>query len=597
MHALAPIDILLFEGFCLDRRAGGLFRQDESGVSVPVIVGSRALDVLCVLIGGRGDVVSKNEIMASAWPGTVVEDNNLAVQISALRRVLDHGRSGGSCIQTVPGRGYRFVVPVRRVERVASPTSAPLTGNGSDGPIAARELLQRPGPEQTGRKLSAPTLRARVPIWGGALVALIGALALIGAIVAGKLPPWSGNTPPAPRFSIVVLPFNDLSHDRNQQYFADGITEDLTTDLSRIASSFVISRNTAFTYKDKPTNAKQIGRELGVRYVLEGSVQRSGTQVRVAAQLIDADTNAHLWAERFDGDTGDLFALQNEITGRIARSLDVALVKAEAARPTANPDAVDYMFRARAAAFGAPPTADRSLEVIGLYERALTLDPGSAEIRSRLAFAVVGRVHMQMSNNRTADIARAEGLLGPVPPNTAVAHWAKGQVLRAQDRIAEAISEYEAAIAIDRNLPGAYVNLAMSKLIAGSIEETIPLIEQAMRLSPRDPDPGYWYDWIGMTHLLLSRTDEAIVWLEKARSASPARPFTHARLAAAYGIKGEAKRAAAELAEARRLSGDPGTYSSIAHARANRNAMAPKTRALFEATYDVGLRKAGMAEE
>jgi adenylate cyclase len=129
---------------------------------------------------------------------------------------------------------------------------------------------------------------------------------------------------------------------------ADGIAEDLTTDLSQIAGMLVISRNTAFTYKDKPVNAKQIGRELGVRYVLEGSVRRSGNQLRVNVQLIDAETNAHLWAERFDRNTGDLFALQNEITSRIAIAVGGELVKAEAARPTDNPDALDYILRGRA---------------------------------------------------------------------------------------------------------------------------------------------------------------------------------------------------------------------------------------------------------
>ena len=158
----------------------------------------------------------------------------------------------------------------------------------------------------------------------------------------------------APRLSIVVLPFTNLSDDREQQYFADGITEDLTTDLSRIAGSFVISRNTAFTYRNKPIDTKQIGRELGVRYVLEGSVRRSGNQVRVNAQLIDAETDAHLWAERFDRDTGDLFALQNEITSRIAVALDLELVAAEAARPTEHPDALDYILRGRAAMLKPP---------------------------------------------------------------------------------------------------------------------------------------------------------------------------------------------------------------------------------------------------
>jgi len=152
-----------------------------------------------------------------------------------------------------------------------------------------------------------------------------------------------------PRLSIVVLPFANLSNDPEQQYFADGITEDLTTDLSRIAHSFVISRNTAFTYRNKPIDTKQIGRELGVRYVLEGSVRRSGNQVRVNAQLIDAERDAHLWAERFDGEMVELFALQNEITSRLANTLGVELIAAEAARPTEHPDALDYILRGRAA--------------------------------------------------------------------------------------------------------------------------------------------------------------------------------------------------------------------------------------------------------
>jgi TolB-like protein len=160
----------------------------------------------------------------------------------------------------------------------------------------------------------------------------------------------------APRLSIVVLPFINLSDDREQQYFADGITEDLTTDLSRLADMSIISRNTAFTYRNRPSDTKQIGRELGVRYVLEGSVQRSGNRVRVSAQLIDAETDTHLWADRLDRDAGDLFALQNEITSRLAVALNVELVGAEAARPTTQPDALDYILRARALYLGKVPT-------------------------------------------------------------------------------------------------------------------------------------------------------------------------------------------------------------------------------------------------
>ena len=398
--------------------------------------------------------------------------------------------------------------------------------------------------------------------------------------------------------SIVVLPFANLSNDPEQQYFADVITDDVTTDLSRVAHSFVISRSTAFTYRNKPIDTKQIGRELGVRYVLEGSVRRSGNQVRVNAQLIDAEADAHLWAEQFDGNIGDLFALQNAITSRIAIALDFAMVSAEAARPPANPDALDYMFRAHAAG-SKPPTPDSMAEVIGLLERALALDPGSAEGQIRLAATLTGRVLMQMSNTAAADIARAKHLLGQVSPDTALAHWAKGQLLREQYRYADAIPEYEAAIALDRNATHAYASLGQCKLLTGSLEEVVPLVNQAIRLSPRDPSLGYWYDLIGLTHLLQSRTEEAIVWLEKARTASPARPFIRGHLAAAYGIKGESERAAVELAEARRLSRIPDHYSSIARwkAAAQFSFGVPKIRALSEATFFAGLRKAGVPEE
>ena len=188
----------------------------------------------------------------------------------------------------------------------------------------------------------------------------------------------------APRLSIVVLPFTNLSNDSEQQYFADGMTEDLTTDLSRLAGMFVISRNTAFTYRNKPVNTRQIGRELGVRYVLEGSVRRSGNQVRVSAQLVDAETDAHLWAERFDRNMADLFALQNEITSRIAVALHLELISAEARRPIADLDALDYILHGRATWLKSR-SRDNYAEEISLFERALALDPGSVEAQSLLA--------------------------------------------------------------------------------------------------------------------------------------------------------------------------------------------------------------------
>ena len=335
---------------------------------------------------------------------------------------------------------------------------------------------------------------------------------------------WSPPPVAAPRLSIVVLPFTNLSDDREQQYFADGITEDVTTDLSRLANMFVISGNTAFTFRNRPVNTKQIGRELGVRYVLEGSVRRSGNQLRINAQLIDAATDAHLWAERFDRDTGDMFALQNEITSRIANTLGVELIAAEVARPTERPDALDYILRGRAAQLK-QKSQDSYAEPISMFEHALALDPQSVEARSRLAGSLAGRVLNGMTGSAAADLARAEGLVDQAmaaSPRSAYAHLVKGDVLFAQHRWEEAVLEFETALALNRNMVGALNGLGWCKLLTGSIEEVIPLVDQAIRLSPRDPGIGNSYLAIGSVHLLQSRTDEAIIWLEKARNHHPA---------------------------------------------------------------------------
>jgi TolB-like protein/class 3 adenylate cyclase/Flp pilus assembly protein TadD len=377
-------------------------------------------------------------------------------------------------------------------------------------------------------------------------------------------------TTAAPRMSIVVLPFVNLSNDAEQQYSADAITEDLTTDLSRIPHMFVISRDTAFTYQGKRVDTKQVGRELGVRYVLEGSVRRSGDQIRINAQLIDAETDAHLWAERFDGDMSDLFRLQDEVTSRIAVTLNLELMSAEAARPSHNPDALEYILRARAARATKQPTRELFTEVIGLLEHALVLDPQSADAKSHLSSLLTGRVLDVVSDTPTADIERAKDLCEQAlaaSPRSPLAHYAMGNVLRAQRRFVEAIPEYETVLALDRNRASAYFALGQCKLLTGSLEETIPLVEHAIRLSPSESQGGVWYALVGRVHLLQSRTDEAVIWLERARNHTPV--FCHIRsdLAAAYALNGETERAAVELAEARRLAGDD-RYSSIARFRA-----------------------------
>jgi TolB-like protein/Flp pilus assembly protein TadD len=530
MDAQPLSDTFLFEGFRLDRRSG-LFRRDN-GAAAPITIGSRALDILGVLIARAGEVVSKDEIIGAVWPGTAVEDSNLTVQVSALRRVLDRDRSEGSCIQTVAGRGYRFVPAVTR----------PGLQFNSDTAIGSK-----------------------------------------------------ARTSPAPRLSIIVLPFTNLSDDRKEQYLADGITDDLITDLSRLPNMFVISQNTAFSYRGKPVDTKQIGRELGVRYVLEGSIRRSGSLVRVNVHLIDADTDAHLWAERYDSHMGELFALQDDITGRIAAALDIELVAAEASRPIEQPDALHYILRGRAI-IRKPPSVGNYAKAIAFFEQALALDPRSVEARSRLAIALAARILDQMADLTASNISYAERLVEQTlltSPDTALAHLAKGEVLRLHGRCEEAIQGFETAAALRRNWPMALSQLGWSKLLVGSLKDAISLQEQAIRLNPRD-SWGYFHG-IGAAHLLQSRIDEAILWLEKARNANPTLPHAHSFLAAAYALNGEAKAAALELGAARKIRG-PGFHSSIAHLKTTAYFGVPRVHAQFDATFFAGLRKVGVPE-
>jgi len=401
----------------------------------------------------------------------------------------------------------------------------------------------------------------------------------------------------APRLSIVVLPFANLSNDPEQEYFADGITEDLTTDVARIQGSTVIARNTAFTYKGKPVDAKRVGRELRVRYVLEGSVQRFGTKVRVNAQLIDAETGAHLWAERFDRDIGDLFALQNEITQRIASSLQSQLAIAESRRSTDNPDALDYLLHGRAALYEGPLSRENTDEAVKFFETALALDPKSADAAAWLATALTVRVIDELSDFPDVDLKRAERLAAQAlaaSPNVAPAHYAKGLVLLAQSRCKDAIPEFERAIALDRSRAAAYAHLGWCKFLTGSPDEASKNFEEAIRLSPYGPGIAPWYGRLGVIQLLEGQTDEAIASLEKAESENSRLAVVHAYLAAAYALKGDVERARPELAEAQRLRK---MYSSLAKVEKSAWFDEPKIRALAEATYFKGLRQAGISEE
>jgi len=434
------------------------------------------------------------------------------------------------------------------------------------------------------------------------------AYALSAAAVAA-LPPTAvtadaGNpvaVPMAPRLSIVVLPFANLSNDPEQEYFADGITDDLTTDLSRISGSFVIARNTAFTYKGKSVDVKQVGRELGVRYVLAGSVRRTGDQVRVNVQLIDAETGAHLWADRFDTDRANLTQAQDEITGRLAQSLNLELLEAVGRRieqeGAVDPDARDLVMRGWAWYYR-PMSIGTVQEAQWAFERALQADPRSIDARIGIASVLVRKVAEGWSTSRHEDEVLAEQLLLEAlerDTNRPSARYAFGMLRRVQNRLDEARLEFETTIALDPNHARSFFRLGQTLNFLGQLEEGISHIEKSIRLNPRDPNIARPYAILGIGHFLLGRVDQGIDLLRQARVANPRFWWLHLALAGALGFKGELDDARCALAEAMRLKPE---VNSLARWHAQMPwGTNPRYMRLAEPTLYAGLRRAGFPDE
>jgi TolB-like protein len=435
MDSLRSPDILQFGPFRFDRRGRLLFRCAEDGRYQPVSLGSRALAVLGVLAERPGDMVAKDEIMCTVWPGTVVEESNLTVQISALRRVLDAGSAGESCIQTIPGRGYRFITAVTRVHE--------------------SEVVQE-------RTISAAGL---------------------------------GIAEAPPRLSLAVLPFQNLGGDANEEYLADAITEDLTTNLARLPGTLVIARTSAAFYADKSVDVRRVGRELGVRYVVEGSARRLGEILRVNVQLISTETGTHLWAERFDQDIKDLCVGQDEIVNRLSAELGVKVIDVESAR---NPDLID-----RAGA---------------LISTAATIEP-----------------------------------------NTEHVIFAEGFLLRGQAHHPEAIAVLQQLVERTPNNSNAFRQLAICLMMTGRAREAIPHLQRSIRLDPLTPNHRFTCHYIGQAHAMLGHNEEAVGWHQQALAASARdtaqwRAGCYLFMASAYGLLGRQSQAQRALAEANHLS-------------------------------------------
>ena len=399
-----------------------------------------------------------------------------------------------------------------------------------------------------------------------------------------------------PRLSIVVLPFANLSGDPAQDYFVDGVTESLTTDLSRISGSFVIGRHTAFTYKGKAVDLKQIGRDLNVRYVLEGSVQRGGDRLRVNVQLIEAETGKHLWAERFDKRVANLFDMQDEIVSRLANALDAQLIAAEARRAERSPhsDAMDLYFRG-IACLHSGMTFEHMTQARSFFERALVLDPRNIDALVGTAIVDFNRGANFSTDDRAVPFSAAEaGLIKALSmdPQHAQAQMYLGVVHIFTARAAQGIAECERALALDRNLANAHGFMGLAKVFLGRSEETEAHVHEALRLSPRDIFAYRWILFVGIANLWQSADAEAAAWLRRSIEANRNFPFTYFLLAAALAWLGALDEARAAVRAG--LAINPSF--TLRRYRAGASSDNPTYLAGREHTYE-GLRMAGVPEE
>jgi len=395
------------------------------------------------------------------------------------------------------------------------------------------------------------------------LALLIAGIVALIVIAAGGAWYFLGANRPAQaaHLSIVVLPFANLSGDPAQDYFADGITENLTTELSRIHDSFVIARNTAFAYKGKPIDAKEIGKELGVRYVLEGSVQRDQNRVRINAQLIDTESGAHLWADRFEEDVADLFKLQDQVVARLANTLGVELVKAEAAKGvrSTNPDANDLVMRGLALfnEQSFQPSKEKNDASRALYEQALAIDPNNAAAIAGLASNYFYEYLSGYGNPGTdydAKILRQADRAIALAPDYDLPFEAKSGYLSVSGRYDEAIRAVNAGLAVNPNNPSFYVTRAGAEISLGHFDEAKSDVQQAIRLSPRDPLMTVLHTQLGDIQIGSGRPDAAIVEYRQSLDAGDHHYWNYANLAASYALLGKMDEAKPYVAETLRVN-------------------------------------------
>ena len=416
-----------------------------------------------------------------------------------------------------------------------------------------------------------------------------------GASAPAPQPSASEKSGP-PRLSIVVLPFTNIGGDLQQEYFVDGVTESLTTDLSRISGSFVIGRNTAFTYKGKHIDLKQIGRELNVRYALEGSVQRSGNRLRVGVQLIDAESGAHLWAERFDKPIADRFDMQDEIVARLANQLGTQLIAAEArhAQKAPHPDSGDLYFQGQACLNKGHHTEHAMMQARGFFERSLAHDPLNVDALVGIAVVDLYRAQTIVADDRDALLTAAETAVAKalsLAPDHALAHLCLGRVQSQTNRAAQGIAECQCALALDPNLAQAHASIGHAKIYLGRAEETEAHVNEALRLSPRDAHAYFWLVMAAFAKFCVGRDEEALALARRSIETNRNYLIAHFGLAAILAHLGRLKEARAAVQAGLGLN----PTFTISRFRANAASDNPTYLAQRERLYE-GMRKAGVPE-
>jgi len=418
--------------------------------------------------------------------------------------------------------------------------------------------------------------------------------------VPDTVPAIVGPPPSSARPSILVLPFRNASGDAQQDYFTDAVTADLTVDLSRMRDIVVISAASAFTYKERQLDTRQLSRDLGVRYLLLGSIARIGDLVRTNVQLVVAASGEQLWGDRFEYEFADLGRLENAITGRIAASLNVQLMRAEGRRAekSAQPDALDLRLRATALFFGSI-APEHTLAVRQLLRQSVSLDPSSAEAWARLA-EITASDHLNRWNNtgkeevRDAEDAVRKALL--IDPSNALAHVANGLIHRSRGEHHSALEAFSRAIELDRNFAFAYAHKGSELAYVGRPTETPPLIEQALRLSPHDPSIGIFHWIAGRAHFVAGQYDQAVAWLHKSVQARPNLWYNRLYLVSAYALLEKPEAATGALGEFNRRFPQPVYTLAVVKSHEAANPNSDPVVVAGRVKFHEGLLRAGMAE-